>query len=80
MVFFLFFFAWDLFFSQLRDVWDEGVLKILNFNEKIALKLQVRASNPENYGPQFLHFLNIANQRTNPIISVRNFCPEVFFT
>jgi hypothetical protein len=25
MVFFLFFFAWDLFSSQLKDVWDEGV-------------------------------------------------------
>jgi hypothetical protein len=72
MVFFLFFLAWDLFFSQLRDLWDEGVLKSLNFNEKTALKLQVRASSPENYGPQFLHFLIRANQRANPIIAVRN--------
>jgi hypothetical protein len=53
MVFFPFFLAWDLFFSQLRDVRDEGVLKSLNSNEKIALKLQVRASSPENYGPTF---------------------------
>jgi hypothetical protein len=50
MVFFLFFLALDLFSSQLRDILDEGVLKSLNFNEKTALKLQVRASNPENCG------------------------------
>jgi hypothetical protein len=37
----------------LKDVMDEGVLKSLNSNEKTALKLQVRASNPENYGPTF---------------------------
>jgi hypothetical protein len=53
MVFFIFFLAWDLFLSQLRDVWDEGVLKSLNSNEKIALKPQVRASSPDNYGPTF---------------------------
>jgi hypothetical protein len=39
MVFFLFFLVWDLFSSQLRDVWDEGVLNSFNSNEKIALKL-----------------------------------------
>jgi hypothetical protein len=46
MVFFLFFLALDLFSSQLRDVWDEGVSKSLNSNEKIALKLQVRVVSP----------------------------------
>jgi hypothetical protein len=51
MVFFLFFLAWDFLSSQLRDVLDEGVLKSLNSNEKTALKLQVRASSPENCGP-----------------------------
>jgi hypothetical protein len=61
MVFFIFFLAWDPLSSQLRDVLDEGVLKYLNSNEKTALKLQVRASSPENYGPQFLHFLIRAN-------------------
>jgi hypothetical protein len=61
MVFFLFFLAWDPLSSQLRDVLDEGVLKSLNSNEKTALKLQVRASSPENCGPQFLHFLIRAN-------------------
>jgi hypothetical protein len=80
MVFFLFFLALDLFSSLLRDVLDEGVLKFLNFNEKTALKLQIRASSPEICGPQFLHFLNKANQKTNSIIAVRNFYPEVFFT
>jgi hypothetical protein len=53
MVFYLFFLAWDQFSSQLRDVWDEGVLKPLNFHEKTVLKLQVRAFSPNNYGPQF---------------------------
>jgi hypothetical protein len=36
-----------------RDVLDEGVLNSINSNEKTALKLQVRASSPENYGPTF---------------------------
>jgi ABC-type dipeptide/oligopeptide/nickel transport system permease subunit len=39
MVFFLFFLAWDLLSSQFRDVWDEGVSKSINSNEKTALKL-----------------------------------------
>jgi hypothetical protein len=38
---------------QLRDILDKGVLKSLNFNEKTALKLQVRAFSPKNYGPTF---------------------------
>jgi hypothetical protein len=38
IVLFLFFLAWDLFSSQLRDVWDEGVLKSLNSNEKKRFK------------------------------------------
>jgi hypothetical protein len=94
MVFFLFFLIWDLFSSQLRDVWDEGVLKSSNFNEKTALKLQVRASSPDNYGPTFRiairNFCTFLTERTREqipllrsvifIISVRNFCPEVFFT
>jgi hypothetical protein len=61
-------------------------VELFNSNEKTALKLQVRASSPENYGPQFLHFLIRANHRTNPIITVRNlmiavrkFYPEVIF-
>jgi hypothetical protein len=58
MVFFIFFLAWDLLSSQLRDVLDEGVSKSLNSNEKAALKLQVRTSSLENYGPQFLYFLS----------------------
>jgi hypothetical protein len=53
MVFFIFFLAWDQFSSQLRDVWDEGVLKSPNSNEKTVLKLQVRASSPDNCGPTF---------------------------
>jgi hypothetical protein len=72
--------SWEMF-------WDNGVLKSANSNEKTALKLQVRASSPENYGPQFLKFLIRGNQRANPIIAVRNliisvhnFCPEVLFT
>jgi hypothetical protein len=47
MVFFLFFLALDLLSSQLRDVWDEGVSKSINSNEKIALKLPIRAASPE---------------------------------
>jgi hypothetical protein len=53
MVFFFFFLALDIFSSQLRDIFDEGVSNSLNSNEKTALKLQVRASSPENYDPTF---------------------------
>jgi hypothetical protein len=64
MVFFLFFFALDLLSRQLRDVWDEGVSKSINFNEKTALKLPIRAANPKI---TIRHFK----------IAVRNFC--IFF-
>jgi hypothetical protein len=47
MVFFLFFLALELLSRQLRDVWDEGVSKSINFNEKTALKLPIRAASPE---------------------------------
>jgi hypothetical protein len=56
---------------ELRDVWDEGVSKSINFNERTALKLQIRAVSPKiavrNFciffqnepesicGPQFLY-------------------------
>jgi hypothetical protein len=53
MVFFLFFLALELLSRQLRDVWDEGVSKSINSNEKTALKLQVRAVSPKivrNFG------------------------------
>jgi hypothetical protein len=46
-----FFLAWDQFFSKLRDVWDERVLKPLNSHEKIIFKLQIRAFSPNNRGP-----------------------------
>jgi hypothetical protein len=39
MVFFLFFLALDLLSRQLRDVWNEGKLKISPFPEKTASKL-----------------------------------------
>jgi hypothetical protein len=47
MVFFLFFLALDLFSRRLRDVWDEGVSKSINSNEKTALKLPIRAASPK---------------------------------
>jgi hypothetical protein len=58
MMFFLFFLALELFSSQLRDVWDEGVSKYINFNEKIALKLQVRAASPKIAVRNFYIFLS----------------------
>jgi hypothetical protein len=61
MAFFLFFLALELFSSQLRDVWGEGVSKSINSNEKTALKLQVRAASPK-----------IAVRHLK--IAVRNFC------
>jgi hypothetical protein len=61
MMFFLFFLALDLFFSQLIDVWDEGVSKYINFNEKTALKVPIRAASPKI---MVRHFK----------IVVRNFC------
>jgi hypothetical protein len=72
MVFFLFFFAWDLLFSQLRNVWDEGCNNLLIFMRN---RFQTTSSRfqPNNCGPQFLHFLNSANQWANHIIAVRNF-------
>jgi hypothetical protein len=45
----------------LRDVWDEGVSKSINSNEKTALKLQFRAASPKI---AVRHFK----------IAVRNFC------
>jgi hypothetical protein len=47
MVFFLFFLALELLSSRLRDVLDEGVLKSINSNEKIALKLPICAASPK---------------------------------
>jgi hypothetical protein len=47
MVFFFFFLALDLLSSQFRDVWDEGVSKSINFHEKTALKLPIRAASPK---------------------------------
>jgi hypothetical protein len=76
MMFFIFFLAWDQFSSQLRDVWDERVLKPLNFHEKTVLKLQVRASSPNNCGPQFLSrsvFHLISSCRFDPSHSKPNF-------
>jgi hypothetical protein len=61
MVFFLFFLALDLLSRQLRDVWDEGVSKSINSNEKTALKLPIRAASPKI---AVRHFK----------IAVRNFC------
>jgi hypothetical protein len=61
MVLFLFFLALDLLSSQFRDVWDEGVSKSINSNEKTALKLQVRAASAKI---AVRHFK----------IAVRNFC------
>jgi hypothetical protein len=64
MVFFLFFLAFELLSRQLRDLWDEGVSKSINFNEKIALKLPIHAASPKI---AVRHFK----------IAVRNFC--IFF-
>jgi hypothetical protein len=47
MMFFLFFSALELFSGQLRDVWDEGVSKSINFNEKTVLKLLIRVASPK---------------------------------
>jgi hypothetical protein len=47
MVFFIFFLALELFSSQLRDVWGEGVSKSINSNEKIVLKLPIHAASPK---------------------------------
>jgi hypothetical protein len=58
MMFFLFFLALDLFSSQLRDIWDEGVSKSINFNEKTTLKLQVRAASPKITVRNFCTFLS----------------------
>jgi hypothetical protein len=65
MVFFLFFSPLDLLSRQLRDVWDEGVSKSINSNEKTALKLPIRAASPKI---MVRHFK----------IAVRNFC--IFFS
>jgi hypothetical protein len=64
MVFFLFFSALELFSSQLRDLWDEGVSKSINSHEKTALKLPIRVASPKI---AVRHFK----------IAVRNFC--IFF-
>jgi hypothetical protein len=61
MVFFLFLSALELLFSRLRDVWDEVVSKSINFHEKTALKLPIRAAS-----------LKIAVRHFK--IAVRNFC------
>jgi hypothetical protein len=56
MVFFLFFLALELLSRQLRDVWDEGVSKSINSNEKTALKLPIHAASPKIAVRNFCHF------------------------
>jgi hypothetical protein len=76
MVFFLFFLALELLSRQLRDVWDEGVSKSLNFNEKTALKLPIRAASPKIMVRYFcIFFQNEPESICGPqlIITVRNF-------
>jgi hypothetical protein len=68
MVFFLFFLTLELLSRQLGDVWDEGVSKSINSNEKTALKLQFRAASPKI---TVRHF-KIAVRHFK--IAVRNFC------
>jgi hypothetical protein len=76
MVFFIFFFAWDLLSRQLRDVWDEGVSKSINSHEKTALKLPIRAASPKIVVRHFklrsaiFAFFSRMNQRA---FAVRNF-------
>jgi hypothetical protein len=90
MVFFLFFSALELFSSRLRDVWDEGVSKFTNSNEKTALKLPIRAASPKfavrnskiavrNF---CIFFQNEPESICGPqlIITVRNFCMEMLLT
>jgi hypothetical protein len=84
MVFFLFFLSLDMFSRQLRDVWDEGVSKSINFNEKTALKLPIRAASPKITVRHFkiavrnfcILFQNELESICGPqlIITVRNFC------
>jgi hypothetical protein len=68
MVFFLFFSALELFSWRLKDVWDEGVSKSINSNEKTALKLQIRAASPKIAVRNFCIFSR-TNQR---VFVVRN--------
>jgi hypothetical protein len=90
MVFFLFFLALDLFFRRLRDVWDEGVSKSINFNEKTALKLPIRAASPKIAARHFkiavrnfcIFFQNEPESICGPqlIIAVHNFCMGMLLT
>jgi hypothetical protein len=90
MVFFLFFLALDLLSSQLRDVWDKGVSKSINSNEKTALKLPIRAASPKITVRHFkiavrnfcIFFQNERESIFGPqlIIAVRNFCMGMLLT
>jgi hypothetical protein len=83
MVFFLFFFAWDLLSRQLRDVLDEGLSKSINSNEKTALKLPIRAASPKIAVRYFcIFFQNEPESICGPqlIIAVRNFCMGMLLT
>jgi hypothetical protein len=76
MVFFFFFLALDLLSSQFRDVWDEGVSKSINFDEKTALKLPIRAASLKITVRNFCIFFR-TNQRA---FAVRNFCMGMLLT
>jgi hypothetical protein len=83
MVFFLFFLALDLFSSQLRDVWDEGVSKSINSNEKTALKLQIRAAKPKITVRHFkiaVRNFCIFSRTNQRAFAVRNFCMGMLLT
>jgi hypothetical protein len=83
MVFFLFFSALELFSWRLKDVWDEGVSKSINSNEKTALKLQIRAASPKIAVRNFcIFFQNEPESICGPqlIITVRNFCMGMLLT
>jgi hypothetical protein len=90
MVFFLFFLALELLSRQLGDIWDEGVSKSINSNEKTALKLQFRAASPKIAVRHFkiavrnfcYFFQNEPESICDPqlIIAVRKFCMGMLLT